>query len=43
MLFFDDSGDKKFGKYSSKENIRHLSSKFSYEESKIFDVEEIKN
>ena len=39
--FFDDSGDKKFGKYSSKENIRHLSSKFSYEESKIFDVEEI--
>lgn len=39
--FFDDHGNKKFGKYNSKENIRHLSSKFSYDESKIFNLEAI--
>jgi hypothetical protein len=39
--FFDDNGKEKFGIYRSIENKKNLSSKFSYNESKIFNVEVI--
>lgn len=37
--FFDDNGNRKIGKYNK--GIKHLSSKFSYDESKIFNMKEI--
>ena len=39
--FFDDSGEEKFGTYNNIEDKKNLSSKFRYDESKIFNVEVI--
>ena len=39
--YFDDNGKKKFGIYKNIEDKKNLSSKYSYDESKIFNLEVI--